>query len=77
METNDVPSMKDVISVQLYKHKWHRDKFLHCTKHHIHVVYYSRATVMRYILEGSFSKLRYLISLWFETIDQSRPIMPC
>ena len=44
MERNDVASMKDVILVQLYKHKWHRDMSLHCTKHHIHVVYYSRAT---------------------------------
>lgn len=43
MEPNDVPSMKDVISVQLYKHKWHRDMSLHA-QNTIHVVYYSRAT---------------------------------
>lgn len=55
MERN-VSSMKDVISVQLYKDKWHRDISLHCTKHHI-------PHVMRYVLQGSFSKLRYLISL--------------
>ena len=73
MERNDVPSMKDVISVQLYKHKWHRD--MSCIAQNTTFMWFTtvESDVMRYILEGSFSKLRYLISLWFETIDQSRP----